>query len=99
MVGFIQDQWTRLPDTAKDLTGKTVIVVGANVGLGFEGLLFDRLTHVGKTLTKYNAAAKKLANMNPAKLILACRNQSKGDEAVACWSFSFSTGTSANDAA
>jgi len=61
---FIRDQWATLPDTAKDLTGKTVIVVGANVGLGFE-------------------AAKKFATMNPAKLILACRSQSKGDEAVA----------------
>jgi len=61
---FLRDQWAQLPDTAHDLTGKSVIVVGANVGLGFE-------------------ASKKLATMNPAKLILACRNQVKGDEAVA----------------
>lgn len=35
---FLKDQWTRIPDMARDLTGKTVIVVGANVGLGFEGM-------------------------------------------------------------
>jgi hypothetical protein len=34
---FIQDQWWK-PDPVEhvDLTGKTVVVVGANVGLGFE---------------------------------------------------------------
>jgi hypothetical protein len=40
-IAFLMDQWARLPDTAKDLTGKTVIVVGANVGLGFEGLFLN----------------------------------------------------------
>jgi hypothetical protein len=34
---FIQDQWWKVaPVEHVDLTGKTVIVVGANVGLGFE---------------------------------------------------------------
>jgi retinol dehydrogenase 12 len=34
---YIQDQW-RKPDPVEhvDLTGKTVVVIGANVGLGFE---------------------------------------------------------------
>jgi hypothetical protein len=32
-------------------------------------------------------AAKKFASMNPAKLILACRSQARGDEAAACTSF------------
>ncbi|THU76951.1 short-chain dehydrogenase, partial [Dendrothele bispora CBS 962.96] len=44
------------------LSGKTVIVTGANVGIGFE-------------------TAKHFARMNPEKLIIACRNQEKGDEA------------------
>jgi retinol dehydrogenase 12 len=39
-VGFlkiIQDQWWKVaPVEHVDLTGKTVVVVGANVGLGFE---------------------------------------------------------------
>ena len=36
---FIRTQWTTLPDyeTLKvDLSGKTVIVLGSNIGLGFE---------------------------------------------------------------
>jgi retinol dehydrogenase-12 len=34
---FIQDQWRKVkPVEHADLTGKTVVVVGANVGLGFE---------------------------------------------------------------
>ena len=34
---FIQDQWWKVaPVEHADLSGKTVVVVGANVGLGFE---------------------------------------------------------------
>lgn len=36
---YIKDQWTPLPpvsDYAADLTSKTVVVVGANIGLGLE---------------------------------------------------------------
>ena len=34
---FIQDQWQKVkPVEHIDLTGKTIVVVGANVGLGFE---------------------------------------------------------------
>ena len=36
-LNFIQDQfWKVEPVVHADLTGKTVVVVGANVGLGFE---------------------------------------------------------------
>ncbi|KAF8903437.1 hypothetical protein CPB84DRAFT_1774142 [Gymnopilus junonius] len=50
---FIKSQYTKVPPVPKaDLSGKTVIVTGANIG------------------------------MNPAKLILACRNREKGDAAV-----------------
>ena len=36
-LGFIKDQrWKVAPVEHVDLTGKTVVVVGANVGLGFE---------------------------------------------------------------
>ncbi|KAJ6457409.1 hypothetical protein C8R47DRAFT_1247288 [Mycena vitilis] len=61
---FIVDQWrTQPPVLRADLTGKTVLVLGANTGLGFE-------------------AAKHFATMNPGRLILACRSQSKGQAAV-----------------
>ncbi|KAJ7760695.1 hypothetical protein DFH07DRAFT_816417, partial [Mycena maculata] len=51
------------PVVNADLTGKTVLVLGANVGLGFE-------------------AAKHFARMNPGRLILACRSQSRGQAAA-----------------
>ena len=37
LLGFIQDQWWNVaPVEHVDLSGKTVVVIGANVGLGFE---------------------------------------------------------------
>jgi len=61
----VASQWRTQPPVLKaDLTEKTVVVAGANTGLGFE-------------------AAKHFATMNPGKLILACRNKSKGHEALA----------------
>jgi len=47
-----------------NLSGKSVIVVGANTGIGFE-------------------AVKHFAKMKPARLILACRNEKKGQDAAA----------------
>jgi len=53
-----------VPPVAKaDLKGKTVVVTGANIGIGFE-------------------TAKHFARMSPAKLIIACRSKSKGEEAL-----------------
>ncbi|KAJ7368410.1 hypothetical protein DFH08DRAFT_676159 [Mycena albidolilacea] len=61
---FISRQLTKQPPVLKaDLTGKTVLVLGANTGLGFE-------------------ATKHFATMNPARLILACRSQSRGQAAL-----------------
>ncbi|KAK7012897.1 hypothetical protein R3P38DRAFT_1532088 [Favolaschia claudopus] len=61
---FIRGQFAKQPPVVKgDLAGKTVIVLGANTGLGFE-------------------ASKHFARMNPGRLILACRNQSKGHAAL-----------------
>ncbi|KAF8166537.1 short-chain dehydrogenase [Mycena galopus ATCC 62051] len=61
---FVAEQWRAQPPVVKvDLSGKTVIVLGANTGIGFE-------------------ASKHFATMNPGRLILACRNQSKGQAAV-----------------
>ena len=37
MLRFISDQWLTVPELEKqDLSGQTVLVVGANVGLGLE---------------------------------------------------------------
>lgn len=63
-LGFIKSQCAKRPPvTTADLTGKTVLVVGANAGLGFE-------------------ASKHFASMNPGRLILACRSESKGQAAL-----------------
>ncbi|KAJ6526933.1 hypothetical protein DFH09DRAFT_1414611 [Mycena vulgaris] len=64
MWAFLKGQFAKLPPVAEaDLTGKTVIILGANTGLGFE-------------------AVKHFAGMNPARLILACRSQSRGQAAM-----------------
>lgn len=67
-----------------DLTGKTVIVVGANIGLNFEGdyPLPPILPSHCKGLRF--AAALKLAAMNPKKLILTvrCKSKGKGEKAL-----------------
>ncbi|KAJ7799135.1 hypothetical protein B0H14DRAFT_2388227 [Mycena olivaceomarginata] len=61
---FVVEQWKPQPPVVKaDLTDKTVIVLGANTGIGFE-------------------ATKHFATMNPGRLILACRSQSKGEVAI-----------------
>jgi len=37
ILNFIKDQfWTVEPVVRADLTGKTIVIIGANVGLGFE---------------------------------------------------------------
>ncbi|KAG2147391.1 uncharacterized protein EDB93DRAFT_1226546 [Suillus bovinus] len=65
ILAAVIDQWSVVPpvETA-DLSGKTVLVVGANVGIGFE-------------------ASKHFARMQPARLIIACRNEAKGKAALA----------------
>ncbi|EIW75008.1 short-chain dehydrogenase [Coniophora puteana RWD-64-598 SS2] len=61
---FIVDQWSRVPSVVRaDLSGQTVVVVGANVGIGLE-------------------ASVHFASMNPERLIIACRSESKGKDAV-----------------
>ena len=66
---MVCDQWTTVPPVlTADLTGKSIMVTGANTGLGFE-------------------AAKHFARMNPARLILACRNGQRGLDAATRKSF------------
>ncbi|KIY73038.1 NAD(P)-binding protein [Cylindrobasidium torrendii FP15055 ss-10] len=66
MEDLLRDHKTQrpLPVPATDLSGKTIIITGANVGLGFE-------------------AAKHFASMTPKRMILACRNEAKGNAALA----------------
>ncbi|KAJ7462128.1 hypothetical protein FB451DRAFT_479597 [Mycena latifolia] len=63
--GFIRAQLSEQPAVVKaDLRGKTVCVLGANTGIGFQ-------------------ACKHFASMNPGRMILACRSQARGQDAVA----------------
>ncbi|OAX35509.1 short-chain dehydrogenase [Rhizopogon vinicolor AM-OR11-026] len=64
-LNFYIEQWSTVPPVeVVDLSAETVLVVGANVGIGFE-------------------ASKHFARMQPARLIMACRSESKGKAAVA----------------
>ncbi|GJJ74916.1 hypothetical protein EMPS_07274 [Entomortierella parvispora] len=60
---FLKDQFMSLNITPQDLTGKTIVVTGSNVGIGY-----GTVCH--------------LAGMHPARIILACRNTSKAEEAI-----------------
>jgi len=64
---FFKDQWSKQPPVEKvDLTGKTVIVVGANTGLGFEATRHfatmspSRLILACRSQSKGQAAIDKL---------------------------------------
>ncbi|KAJ7019871.1 hypothetical protein C8F04DRAFT_975104 [Mycena alexandri] len=60
----LKDQVGKQPPVIKvDLTGKTICVLGANTGIGFQ-------------------TCKHFATMNPGRIILACRSEAKGREAV-----------------
>lgn len=60
---FLSEQWTTLPVPELPLDGKTIIITGSNIGLGFE-------------------AAKHVARLNAATLILAVRNTTAGEDAA-----------------
>ena len=63
LVKFLKDQlFTTLPYPQESAAGQTVIVTGANVGLGFE-------------------AARHFVRLGAAKVILAVRDQQKGEAA------------------
>ena len=64
LISFLLIQLTVPPVLKADLEGKSVMVTGANTGIGLE-------------------TAKHFARMGPARLIITCRTEQKGQDAVA----------------
>lgn len=61
---FFIAQWTPLgPPLYADITGKTVVIIGGNAGIGFE-------------------TAKHFARMKPARLVIGCRSEERGQAAA-----------------
>lgn len=82
---LIRDQRSELPsidELKKNLTGKTIIVVGANTGLGLEGSFLSVLGAASVADSIRPIAARHFATMNPGRLILACRTAKTAEEAV-----------------
>jgi len=62
-IRIVASQFKRLPYPTHDFTGQTIIVTGANTGLGLE-------------------AARHFVRLNAARVILAVRDEAKGDDAA-----------------
>ncbi|GLB39563.1 putative protein CC1G_02706 Coprinopsis cinerea okayama7 130 [Lyophyllum shimeji] len=69
LTGYVCEQWMKLPPVVTaDLTGKTVVVIGANTGLGFEASKHfarmnpTRLILACRSKAKGEAAIEKLRN-------------------------------------
>jgi retinol dehydrogenase 12 len=63
MSDFPRSQFIKLPYPTQSFKGQTIIVTGANTGLGLE-------------------AARHFVRLGAAKVVLACRSPSKGQEAA-----------------
>jgi len=74
----LKDQFLEIPDYREDLTGKTIIVVGANVGLGYEA---------AKKFAKMNPKKLILACRSQAKGDTAAQSirDATGCSTVECW--------------
>jgi NAD(P)-dependent dehydrogenase (short-subunit alcohol dehydrogenase family) len=71
---FIRSQWVTLPPVAKvDLSGKTVIVTGANIGLGFEAAKHFAGMTPGKLILACRSEEKGQAALNKLKEETGCK--------------------------
>jgi cobalamin biosynthesis protein CbiG len=74
---FIVDQWSQQPPVIQvDLTGKTVVVVGANTGLGFEAARHFATMTPGRLILACRSQSKGQAALDSKLLaIFFCFNR------------------------
>lgn len=73
-VSVITDKWATLPDAVTDLTGRTIVITGGNVGLGFASAeSFLRMSPARIVL-----AVRSIEKGEEAKKQLLALPQSKG---------------------
>ncbi|KAF5316275.1 hypothetical protein D9619_006570 [Psilocybe cf. subviscida] len=71
---FIKDQWTAVPPVVQaDLTGKTVIVTGANNGIGFEAAKHFARMNPGKLILACRSKERGQAALDELKEETGCK--------------------------
>ena len=73
ILSFFREQWTELPIPNTDISNKSIIVTGANVGLGFEAaVLLAKLKPKRLLLTSRDEAKCKQAKQGTRFCSLIC---------------------------
>ena len=94
MAETVINKWRTLPDTVVDLTGRTVIITGSNVGLGFEtakkfyAMNPSRLILAVRTASKGEVAKKTIIEEG---VKAAPHGTARGETKVEVWSLDLSS--------
>jgi len=81
---FVSNQWRSVaPVLRKDLSGKTVVVVGMSLCYHVHPQILSTTTRSPGANTGIGfEAALHFGRMNPERLIIGCRNEDKGNTAL-----------------
>lgn len=72
-LSFLRQQWTAVPISSTDISDKSIVVTGANVGLGFEAAVhLARLKPKRLILTTRDEAKGKQAKQGTTVSTLIC---------------------------
>ena len=70
-LSFLREQWTELPIPNADISDKSMVITGANVGLGFEAAIhLAKLKPKRLLLTARDEAKCKQANLGYEVLVV-----------------------------